>query len=52
MDLSSMRNFEIACLRVWERSWLDKTRTVEPNTKDIGQIDKSEGEDENVNAVQ
>ena len=31
MDLSSMKNFEIACLHMWERSWLDKMRTVEHN---------------------
>ena len=42
----------IVCLHMWERSWLDKMRTVELNHTDIGQIDKFEGEDEDVNAVQ
>ena len=37
---------------MWERSWLDKMRTVELNPWTPGQIDKSEGEDEDVNAVQ
>ena len=44
-----MKNFEIACLHMWERSWLDKMQEVE--LMDIGQIDKSEGKDEDVNAV-
>ena len=26
-----MKNFEIVCLHMWERSWLDKMRTVELN---------------------
>ena len=26
-----MKNFDIVCLHVWERSWLDKMRTVELN---------------------
>ena len=32
MDLSSMKNFEIVCLHMWERSWLDKMRTVDRST--------------------
>ena len=32
MDLSSMKNFEIACLHLWERSWLDKMRMAEFNS--------------------
>ena len=35
---------------MWEKNWLDKMRAAQP--MDIGQVDKSEGEDEDVNAVQ
>ena len=35
-DLSSLKNFEIACLDVCERSWLDKMRTVELNPWTMG----------------
>ena len=41
MDLSSMKNFEIACLHMWERSCLDKTRTVELNQWKIREISSS-----------
>ena len=35
-DLSILKNFEIACLDVCERSWLDKMRTVELNPWTMG----------------
>ena len=35
-DLSSTKNFEIVCLHVWWRSWLDKMRTVELNPWTLG----------------
>ena len=36
--LSSMKNFEIVCLQLWERSWLDKMRTVELNPWTSGRL--------------
>ena len=46
-----MKNFEIVCLHVGEKlAGQDANGGAQP--MDIGQIDKSEGEDEDVNAVQ
>ena len=46
-----MKSFEIVCLLMWERlAGQDASGGTQP--KDIGQIDQSEGEDEDVNAVQ
>ena len=36
MDPSTMKNFEIACLHLWERSWLDKIQAVELNPWTLG----------------
>ena len=36
MDPSIMKNFEIACLHMWERSWLDKMQAVELNPWTLG----------------
>ena len=38
MDPSIIKNFEIVCLHMWERSWLDRTRTVELNTWTSGRL--------------
>ena len=38
MDPSIMKNFEIASLQMWERSWLDKMRTVELNPWTPGRL--------------
>ena len=49
-DLSSVKNFEIVSASVEEKlAGQDANGGVQP--MDIGQIDKSEGEDEDVNAV-
>ena len=46
-----MKNFEITCLLLWEKlAGQDASGGAQP--LDIGQIDKSEGVDEDVNAVQ
>ena len=46
-----MKNFEIVCLHMWEKlAGQDANGGAQP--MDSGQIDKSEGEDEDVNAVQ
>ena len=34
-DLSIIKNFELVCLHMWERSWLDKVPTVELNTRTL-----------------
>ena len=38
MDPSIMKNFEIACLHTWERSWLDKMQAVELNPWTSGRL--------------
>ena len=38
MDPFIMKNFEIACLHVWERSWLDKMQAVELNPWTSGRL--------------
>ena len=50
-DLSILKNFEIACLDVCERSWLDKMRTVELNPWTMGKSTNPK-RDVDVNAVQ
>ena len=52
MDPSTMKNFEIACLHMWERSWLDKTRTVEPNPWTLDRSTNPKERNEDVNAAQ
>ena len=41
-----MKNFEIACLHMWERKLAGQDANSGAQPMDIGQIDKSEGEDE------
>ena len=47
-----MKNFEIACLHMWERKLAGQDSNGGAQPMDIGHIDKYEGEDEDVNAVQ
>ena len=47
-----MKNFETVCLHVWERKLAGQDADGGAQPMDIGQVDKSEGEDEDVNAVQ
>ena len=51
MNFSTLQNFEIVCPSVGEKlAGQDANDGTQP--MDIGQIDKSDGEDEDVNAVQ
>ena len=45
-DFSSIKNFEIVCLRMWERNSLDKMRTVELNPWTLDRTISQKGEDE------
>ena len=47
-----MQNFEIVCLHMWEEKLVGQDANSGGQPMDIGQIDKFEGEDEDVNAVQ
>ena len=51
-DLSIMKNFETVFLHTCVRNWLKQDVNGGAQPMDIGQIDKSEGEDEDVSAVQ
>ena len=47
-----MKNFEIVCLHMWERSWLDKMRTVELNPWTLDRSTSPKERTKDVNAVQ